>query len=62
MMEHMELSSAWRYVYQDIGTNETFITEEPLELSQMEGGRIRYKHSYKWYEKSRGGEEMGQNA
>ena len=61
-MEHMELSSAWKYVYLDTATNETLIVDAPLTLEQMQHGRLRYKHSYKWYESTGNGAKVGENA
>ena len=64
MMEHMELSSAWRYVYLDTATNETLIVDAPLTLEEMQHGRLHYKHSYKWYESESAGNgaKVGENA
>ena len=60
-MEHVELSNAWRYVYLDTATNETLIVDAPLTLEEMQHGRLRYKHSYKWYESAGNGEKVGEN-
>ena len=62
-LEHMELSSAWRYVYLDTATNETLIVDELLTMEQMQHGRLRYKHSYKWYESESAvnGAKVGEN-
>ena len=59
----MELSSAWRYVYLDTATNETLIVDEMLTMEQMQRGRLRYKHSYKWYESESAvnGAKVGEN-
>ena len=60
-MEHMGLSGAWKYVYLDTATNETLIVDKLLTLEEMQHGRLRYKHAYKWYESAGNGAKMGEN-